>query len=159
MSINTDINDFFRKYGELFDLKTINYAKQVVYKIKTSDVLKKLFTDNDIGSQVLLNEMTPYSQFKLKNYGDEKLNLAEIQAILNIILFSHELEIMIQDDHIRFSSIGDNGEVYYVADEYASDYFNDKFNLDIEEDEEFDFTILDDNNRSDYDVDIDFGLN
>ena len=159
MSLNTDINDFFQKYGDFFDLKTINYTKQVVYKIKTSDILEGFLMENDISSQVLLNEMTPYSQFKLKNYGDEKLNLDEIQAILNIILFSHELEKMILDDHIRFSSIGEIGEVYYIADEYAADYFNDKFGLGIEEDEEFDFTILDDNNRNDSDVDIDFSLN
>jgi hypothetical protein len=48
------------------------------------------------------------------------------------------------DDHVEFSSIGKLGEIYYVADYYATDYFNEKYGIEIIEGEEFDFTILED---------------
>jgi formylmethanofuran dehydrogenase subunit E-like metal-binding protein len=160
MSLISEINDFFIRYGEQFDLKTINYTKQVVHKIKTSPVLKTFLSENKITASLLLNEITPYSQFKLKQYGDEKLDMREIQSVLNIILFSNELEYLMIEDHVVFSSIGPLGEIFYRADEYASDYFNEKYGLDIVEDEEFDFTVLEDRNggTSDYNIGG-FGIN
>ncbi len=143
MSLIGEINNYFIRYGDMFDLQTINYTKQVVHKIKTSPVLKNFLTENHISASVLLNEITPYSQFKLRQYGDEKLDMKEIQSILNIILFSNEIEKLMMEDHIEFSSIGEAGELYYLADEHAAEYFNNKYEIEIVEGEEFDFTILD----------------
>lgn len=149
MSIISEINEFFHKYGDLFDLQTINYTKQVVHNIKTSKTLENFLTENQIGAQLLLNEMTPYCQFKFTQYGDEKLDMVEIQAILNIILFSNELEKMILDDHVSITSLGEIGDLFYTADEYAADYFNQKFDIDMIPGEEFDFTILEEKNGND----------
>jgi hypothetical protein len=158
MSLISEINGFFKEYGNMFDLQTINYTKQVVHKIKTSPVLKTFLTENKITVSVLLNEITPYSQFKLRQYGDEKLDMKEIQSILNIILFSNELENLMMEDHVEFSSIGLSGEIYYLADEYAADYFNDKYGIEIIAGEEFDFTVLDESqNGNDYN--LGFGIN
>lgn len=158
MSLISEINEFFIKYGEYYDLKTINYTKQVVHKIKTSPVLQNFLSENKISASLLLNEISPYSQFKLKQHGDEKLDMREIQSILNIILFSNELEKLILEDHVVFSSIGKMGEIYYRADQYATNYFNEKFGLNIVEDEDFDFTVLEEQNgNSDYN--IGFGIN
>lgn len=158
MSLISEINGFFKEYGDMFDLQTINYTKQVVHKIKTSPVLKTFLTENKITASVLLNEITPYSQFKLRQYGDEKLDMKEIQSILNIILFSNELENLMMEDHIEFSSIGPAGEMYYVADDHAADYFNEKYGIEIIAGEEFDFTVLDESqNGNDYN--LGFGIN
>ena len=159
MSLVKEINDFFLNYGDLFDLKTINYTKQVVHRIKTSPTLQNFFSENDISASVLLNEMTPYSQFKLKRYGDEKLDMKELQSILNIILFSNELENLILEDHIKFSSIGPMGEIYYRADKHAVDYFNEKYTIELKENDEFDFTVLEGHYGIENDFDKNFGLN
>jgi hypothetical protein len=139
-----EINDFFQNYGEYFDLQAINYSKEVVYRIKTSGVLKNFLKENKISASVLLNEIAPYSHYKYRQFGDEKLDMKEIQSILNIILFSNEIEKMMLEDHIFFSSIGPLGEIYYKPDEYAAEYFNDKYSIDMEEGVEFDFSILED---------------
>ena len=158
MSIIGEINDFFSEYGDRFDMPTINYTKQVVHKIKTSDVLHTFIDQNNISASVLLNEITPYSQWKYKTYGDEKLDMKEIQSILNIIIFSKELEDMILQDHVVFSSIGEMGELYYRADEFAAEYFNVKYDINIVEDVEFDYTILE-NHDSEGASNFDFGVN
>jgi hypothetical protein len=150
MSLIGEINDFFNRWGEHFDLKTINYTKQIVHKIKSSPVLESFLRENNITSYLLLNEITPYSQYKLIQNGDERLDMKEIQSILNIILFSNEMEKMILEDHVHFSSIGPVGELYYLADEYATEYFNNKYGIEIVLGEEFDYTILDDNQGGDY---------
>ena len=158
MSVIGEINDFFLEYGDRFDLQTINYTKEVVHKIKTSDILHNFIDQNNISASVLLNEITPYSQWKFHMYGDEKLDMKEIQSILNIIMFSKELEDMILEDHVVFSSIGPMGELYYRADEFASEYFNIKYDINIEEDIEFDYTILE--NKSEGNAsNFDFGIN
>jgi hypothetical protein len=160
MSLIGEINSFFNKYGESFDLQTINYTKQVVHKIKTSTTLKNFLTENDISASMLLNEITPYSQFKLRQYGDEKLDMKEIQGILNVILFSNEIEnLMMNGDHVKFSSIGEAGELYYVADYYAVEYFNNKYGIELVEGEEFDFTILEDNGGGEDYLDFGYGGN
>lgn len=121
-------------------------------------MLQNFLSENKISASLLLNEISPYSQFKLKQHGDEKLDMREIQSILNIILFSNELEKLILEDHVVFSSIGKMGEIYYRADQYATNYFNEKFGLNIVEDEDFDFTVLEEQNgNSDYN--IGFGIN
>lgn len=159
MSLIGEINDFFYRYGEAFDLKTINYTKQVVHKIKSSPVLQNFLNENKISASMLLNEITPYSQFKLLQYGDEKLDMRELQSILNIILFSNEIEnLMMDGDHINFSSIGEAGELYYLPDEIACDYFNDKYGIEMIPGEEFDFTILE-SNMGDNEIDFGFGGN
>lgn len=144
MSLIDDINDYFFKYGSFYDMETINYTKHVVHNIKTSSILEKFMSENNITAKMLLNEMTPYVQYKYNNYGSTELDMSEMEAILNIILFSNELENLIIDEHVKISSIDELGDLSYIADEYAADYLNDKFGLDIVEDEEFDFSILED---------------
>lgn len=155
-SLNKELDDFFNENGEFYNFKTISYAKQLVYNIKTSEILTNFFTENKISASMLLNEIVPYSDYKFNSSGNEKLDMRELQCILNIIMFSNELETLIMEDHVTISSIGLSGELFYIADEYASEYFYDKYGLEIEEGEEFDFTILDDLNLSD---DFDFSLN
>jgi hypothetical protein len=155
MSLIGEINRFFSEYGEHFDIETINYTKQVVYKIKTSPTLEKFFAENKISASMLLNEIVPYSQYKFRQYGNEKLDMKEIQSVLNIILFSNEIEKLMMEDHVRFSSIGEAGELYYLADDHATKYFNEKYGIEIKEEEEFDFTILEDRDNKE---DLDFGF-
>jgi hypothetical protein len=157
MDLTNEINDFFIKYGKYYELEIINYTKQVVHKIKTSPVLKKFLDKNNISASILLNEITPYSQFKLIQYGDEKLDMKEIQSILNIILFSNEIEQMILDEHIFFSSIGKLGEIFYKPDAYAAEYFNQKYQIEMDDGKEFDFTILEDYYSGE--DDFNFGIN
>lgn len=157
MSLIGEINDFFYKYGEFYDYKTISYTKQVVHKIKTSPVLEKFLLENNITASILLNEIVPYSQFKLKQHGEEKLDMKEIQGILSVILFSNEIEKFMLDDHIDFSSIGPLGEIYYAADEVACEYFNEKYGMEMNPGEEFDFTILEDQDFDD--MNFGFGIN
>ena len=160
MSLSSEINNYFVNYGDYFDLKVINYTKQVVHNIKSSPTLQNFLQENKISASVLLNEMTPYSQYKLKNEGDETLNMKEIQSILNIVLFSYELEKLIMSDHVRFSSIGKAGEMYYIADKEAVDYFTMKYDIDMIEDVEFDFTILEGSVGNDLDMGVgNFGIN
>lgn len=154
MSLIAEIDDFFFKHGDMFDLETINYTKNIVFKIKSSPTLKNYLSENKIGAQLLLNELTPYCQFKYKEYGDASIGMDEIQSILNIIVFSNELEKMIMNDHIRISSLDPIGDLYYIADEFAANYFNDRFNINMIAGEEFDFTIIDDKNDDDDDNDI-----
>lgn len=160
MSIKGEINQFFNKYGDKFDLEIINYTKQVVHNIQTSPTLTSFIKENKITSQLLLNEITPYSQYKFSEFGDEKLDMNELQAILNIILFSNEIENMILENHVSFSSIGENGVLNYISDDEASNYFNEKYGLDMEAGEEFDFTILEDkDDPDDLNNHGNFGLN
>jgi len=160
MSLLKEIDDFFIKYGEQFNLSTINYTKQLVHKIKTSDILTKFLNKNKITASVLLNEIVPYSDFKLERYGNEKLNMLEIQSILNIILFSNELENLIMKDHIKISSIGPSGELFYTPDGFSVDYFIEKYGIELEENIEFDFTILEGEDMGDIDdKGFDFGIN
>jgi hypothetical protein len=81
--------------------------------------------------------------------------MKEIQSVLNIILFSNEIEKLMMEDHVRFSSIGEAGELYYLADDHATKYFNEKYGIEIKEEEEFDFTILEDRDNKE---DLDFGF-
>lgn len=158
MSINKEIDNFFNEYGEYFDKICINYTKTLVQKIKTSDTLKKFLSQNNISASILLNEITPYSNYKLKQYGDEKLNDQELQSVLNIIIFSNEIEKLILDDHIQITSIGESGELYYTPDKFTVEYFLDKYNIKLKENEEFDFTILDETDIDNF-SDYDFGIN
>ena len=64
---------------------------------------------------------------------------------------------MIINDNVIFSSIGHSGELYYKADKYASNYFNDKYDINIKEGVDFDFTILE-NSSINYGFN-DFGIN
>lgn len=157
MTLSQEINNFFKKYGQYFDYPAINYSKQVVQRIKSSPILDKFFEENDISASVLLNEITPYSNYKYKQFGQESLDIKEVQSILNVILFSNELEKMMEDEHVKFSSIGKFGEIYYVADEYASEYFEEKYGIEIEEGVEFDFSILEEKG-DDFDL-SGFGIN
>lgn len=143
MSLMSSMDNFFKKYGEFYDYKPIIYTRSVVENIKNSNILKDFLGDNNISVQVLLNELIPYSQYKYTSHGDEKLNMDEMQIILNIIIFSNELEKLMIEGHIKFSSIGDMGNLYYVANKYASNYFNEKYDINIIEGEEFDFGVLD----------------
>ena len=152
MSITGDINNFFNEYGDQFDLKAINYTKKIVSRIKTSPVLENFLNENAISTSMLLNEIIPISQYKLRMENDEKLDMREIQSILNIILFSNELEKLLLEDHVEFSSIGPMGEIFYVADKYAASYFNEKYNINVKVGEEFDYTILEDENNFGYDL-------
>jgi len=156
--LNDEINRFFTECGYQFDFQTISYSKQIVRKIKTSPTLNNFFTENKITASMLLNEIVPYSQYKFKQCGDEKLDMKEIQSVLNIILFSNELEKLLIEDHVYFSSIGEAGEIYYLADDYATEYFNDKYGIEIKEGEEFDFTVLEES-RKDGGLDFGFGDN
>jgi len=154
MSLSNELNDFFEDCGYDFNPATVSYAKQVVYNIKTSPILDNFLSDNEISASVLLNEIVPYSDFKFKQYGNEKLDMKELQSILNIIMFSNELEKLIMEDHVRMSSIGEAGEIFYIADAYAAEYFQEKYSFNIKEGVEFDFTILEDN---DLGYDLGFG--
>lgn len=147
MSIKSKINDFFNKYGEFYDYETIEYTKKVVFRIKTSSTLENFLNENDITAQMLLNEITPYSQYKLTYEGNFKLEIDELQSILDIILFSNEIETLMLEEHIKFSSIGLDGEIYYIADDYAINYFYSKYGIEILENKEFDFTILNKDNN------------
>lgn len=159
MNVIEEINGFFSKYGDQFDLKTINYTKQLVHRIKTSDVLKNFLSKNKISASMLLNEIVSYSDFKLVKYGNEKLDLSEIQSVLNIILFSNELEELIMKDHVEISSIGQTGELFYTPDQFTVDYFMGKYEIELEEDVEFDFTILDGKDIGEIENGFDFGIN
>ncbi len=143
MSLSSDINDFFNKYGELFDMETINYTRNVVQRVISYPNLNKFFIENQITAQMLLNELTPISQFKFTRYGDVKLDVDELQSIFNIILFSNDLEQLMIDEHASFNSIGEMGELYYITDEFGSDFLNERFKTKIVPYEEFDFTVLD----------------
>lgn len=151
MSLSKEINDFFNKYGELFDMETIDYTRQVVEKIITTPTLEHFFHDNKITAKMLLNEITPISQFKFKKYGDVKLDLKEVQSILNIIMFSNNIENLMIEGHVSFNSIGTMGEMFYVTDEEGAKYLNEKFGTEVEPYEEFDFTILDEADDDDDD--------
>jgi hypothetical protein len=143
VSLSSDINDFFNKYGELFDMETINYTRNVVQRVISYPNLNKFFIENQITAQMLLNELTPISQFKFTRYGDVKLDVDELQSIFNIILFSNDLEQLMIDEHASFNSIGEMGELYYITDEFGSDFLNERFKTKIVPYEEFDFTVLD----------------
>lgn len=158
MSLVNEINDFFIKYGEQFDTKTINYTKEVVHRIKTSNVLDNFLNKNNISASILLNEIVPYSQFKLTKYGNEKLDMDELQCLLNFIVFSNEVEKLMMEDHISITSIGEDGSLNYTPDKYAADYFQNEYNLNIEDNEEFDFSIIEEDDENDSEF-IGFSLN
>lgn len=149
MSLSNEINDFFNKYGELFDMETIDYTRQIVEKIISSPTLEHFFNDNQITAKMLLNEITPISQYKFKKYGDVKLEVHELQSIFNVILFSNEIENLILEDIISFNSIGPMGEMFYISDEEGAEYLNTKFGTGIIPYEEFDFTVLDGDDSDD----------
>lgn len=160
MSLMNELDDFFKEYGYEYNLVTINYTKELVHRIKTSDVLKEFLTENDISASVLLNEIVPYSDFKFKQYGDEKLDMKELHSVLNIIIFSNELERFIMNDDIEISSIGEAGELYYRPNETAADYFRIKYDMNMKEGVEFDFTILESMGENEKNNDdFDFGIN
>lgn len=159
MSVKQEIDDFFNEYGEYFDKICVNYTRQLVHKIKTSDSLKNFLSENDISASVLLNELTPYSNYKLSQYGNEKLNMQEIQNVLNIIIFSNEIEKLILEDHIYISSIGQFGELFYIPDKFTVNYFLERYNMELVENEEFDFTILDEIDMNNDFEGYDFGIN
>ncbi len=156
MSLISDINNFFIKYGTIFNIETIDYTKQVVHEMMVSPTLKDFLKKNDITAQILLNEITPYCQFKLKKFGTIELNNKEIGVIFNIIIFSVEIQKMLEQNHASISSIGISGNLFYKIDKTASDYFKKKFNIKINPDEEFNFMILenhnDDNNDNNFNI-------
>jgi hypothetical protein len=160
MSLTEELNYFFEKYGDEYSFVTINYTRELVTRIKTSDVLKEFLKENGISASVLLNEIVPYCDFKFKQYGDEKLDMKELHSMLNIIIFSNELERFIMNDDIEISSIGESGELYYRPNEVAADYFRLKYDMNMKEDVEFDFTILETIGENEKNIDdFDFGIN
>lgn len=151
MSSNNDYNKFFNNSS--FNEKTIKYSKNLVERIRTSPDLKHFLTTNRISSLILLNEIVPYSDYKFRNFGDEKLDMDELQEVLNLIVFSNEIEKLMMTDNVVFYAIGEDGEIIYKADKDAIDYFKESYGIELPE--EFDFSILGFEDSDDNDDDSD----
>lgn len=136
------IDEYFEKYKNYYENRTIIYAKGIAKNIDKSDILREMFEGNDIDIMSFINEISYLSNFKLVNYGDEKLAIEEIQNVLDYIVFSNELEKQIMLDNVSISSIGENGTIFYKANEYAVEYFLDEFGIEMPENEEFDITSI-----------------
>ena len=148
MTITEKVDDYFKRYGDYFDLVVIKYSKELLYKIIESPILNNVLTQNNISPIILLNTIVIYSQEKYYFFKEEKLNPKEMQGVLNICLFSNEIEDMILNDHISITSINSDGFLCYTPDEYASDYFYNTYNIDVMPGEEFDFSIIENNDNS-----------
>ena len=137
------IDQYFRKYKNYFEEESIEYTSNLVRNIcSNSPDLKEFLEDNEISEVLLVNEMTPISTFKFLNFGDEKLAMSEIQDVLDFIVFSKELEYQIMNDNIRISSIGEDGVLFYTANDKARYYFLEEYGIEIPEGE-FDYTVMD----------------
>jgi hypothetical protein len=137
------INQYFKKYGDYFEKESIKYTSNLVRHISSnSPDLKEFLDDNEITDLLLINEIAPISSYKFLNFGDEKLAMSEIQDVLDFIVFSNELENQMMEDNVRITSIGEDGILFYTANDDARYFFLEKYGIDIPEGE-FDYTIMD----------------
>lgn len=137
------IDHYFRKYKDYFEDVSIKYSSDLVRNIcSNSPDLKEFLEDNNISEILLINEITPISTFKFLNFGDEKLAISEIQDVLDFIIFSNEIEYQIINNNIKISSIGEDGILFYEANEKAKYHFLEEYGIEIP-DGEFDYTAMD----------------
>jgi len=140
------IDNYFDKYKNYYESKTIIYAKGIAKNIDRSEILKNMLDNNNIDILTFINEISYLSDFKLKNYGDEKLAIDEMQSVLDYIAFSNEIEKQMLLGNIEFSSIGEDGILFYKANSYAIEYFYEELGIELPEDE-FSIDLSNDDNE------------
>ena len=137
------MNIYLSKNSEKYNLKTLEYSKWMINTmVETGGSIRDFFEDKDIPITRFLDELLPLSDYKLRRTGNERITVEDFEEIINYLSIEHDVNTLIEDEHIDYYIMDDNNEEIYIPDQFAVDFFKEYYDVELEPYVPFDFNIF-----------------
>jgi len=127
------VNEFVIKNGGVYSIEVVEYCQTCVDNIVNDKEFKINFQKYDVSVEEFLNLLLKKSQENLEIKGVETLDKKQFDRVFQNVVFYNEMAHFIVDDtgHVRCVSIDKFGNLEYSFDEYAIQFFKDKYNINL----------------------------
>jgi len=143
LSMIEQMNIYLSKNSEKYNLKTLEYSKWMINTmVETGGSIRDFFEDKDIPITRFLDELLPLSDYKLRRTGNERITVEDFEEIINYLSIEHDVNTLIEDEHIDYYIMDDNNEEIYIPDQFAVDFFKEYYDVELEPYVPFDFNIF-----------------
>lgn len=137
------MNIYLSKNGEKYNLKTLEYSKWMINTmVETGGSIRDFFEDKEIPITRFLDELLPLSDYKLRRTGSERITVEDFEEIINFLSIEHDVNTLIEDEHIDYYIMDDNKDEIYIPDQFAVDFFKEYYQVELEPYVPFDFNIF-----------------
>ena len=137
------MNIYLSKNGEKYNSKTLEYSKWMINTmVETGGSIRDFFEDKEIPITRFLDELLPLSDYKLRRTGSERITVEDFEEIINYLSIEHDVNRLIEDEHIDYYIMDDNKEEIYIPDQFAVDFFKEYYDVELEPYVPFDFNIF-----------------
>ena len=143
LSMIEQMNIYLSKNGEKYNLKTLEYSKWMINTmVETGGSIRDFFEDKEIPITRFLDELLPLSDYKLRRTGSERITVEDFEEIINFLSIEHDVNTLIEDEHIDYYIMDDNKEEIYIPDQFAVDFFKEYYQVELEPYVPFDYNIF-----------------
>lgn len=143
LSMIEQMNIYLSKNGEKYNLKTLEYSKWMINTmVETGGSIRDFFEDKEIPITRFLDELLPLSDYKLRRTGSERITVEDFEEIINFLSIEHDVNTLIEDEHIDYYIMDDNKDEIYIPDQFAVDFFKEYYQVELEPYVPFDFNIF-----------------
>lgn len=127
--------------SDKYNFRTIEYTKGLVERIENEKgVIYEFLIQNEICFNKFLEETLTLSEWRLDKFGTAELTGEEFEEICDSLVIEADIEKLENSYHIE-SYIMENGEKesrIYIPDQFAVDFFKEKYNIDMDVNKPFD---------------------
>lgn len=126
--------------SDKYDYQAIEYTKGLVERIeKEKGVIYEFIVENGICFNRFLEETLTLSELRLNKYGQAELTGDEFEEILDTLVIEVDIENLKNSFHLEsYIMDNENKSKIFIPDQFAVDFFKDKYNIDVDVDKPFD---------------------
>jgi hypothetical protein len=127
--------------SDKYNYRAIEYTRGLVERIENEKgVIYEFLMENDICFDKFLEETLTLSEWRFDKYGNSELTGEEFEEICDSLVIEADIQKLEKSYHIE-SYIMENNEKesrIYIPDQFAVDYFKEKYDIDMEVNKPFD---------------------
>jgi hypothetical protein len=143
ISMIEQMNIYFTKNSDKYSYSTLEYGRWIILSlVENGGTIFDFFIEKDIPITRFLDELLPLAEYKLKRTGSGKITIDDFEEIINFLSIEHDINILVEDEHIDTYIMDDNGEQIYIPDQYTVDFFKERYDIELVPYEPFDFNIF-----------------
>lgn len=128
--------------SDKYDYETIEYTKSLVQRIEgEKGIIYDFFVENNISFDRFLEETMTLAEYRLKKFGKADLTKHDFEEVLDFLVIEIDISHMIDSGHMDYIEREDD-TLAYIPDQFASDFFKEKYDIDLSVDKPFDYNLF-----------------
>lgn len=148
------MNIYLVNKADKYNYETIEYTKNLVERIENErGVIYDFFIENNISFNRFLDETMSLAEYRLHKFGKADLTRDDFEEVLDFLVIEIDISKLYDSGHMDLYEL-DDSSVVYIPDQFAVDFFKEKYDVDLDVNKPFDYNLFYERPKDDPVIDL-----